>query len=102
VNEQLSLRRLGGDGILDEKDLAELSAGVKRVYQLMSGGSWHTAEEIELAAGEGGVPAREGLRRMRELRGAGFEIERERVGDGRVWRYRIRRTRRELPRFWRE
>lgn len=80
---------LGGVGILTERDISDFSASVQRVYALMRAGGWFSAEEIELAAGENGKPAREGLRRMRELRAAGYEIDREK-GVGRNWKYRLR------------
>jgi hypothetical protein len=64
------VKALGGEGILTEKDLRELNAAVQRVYALMVDHDWHTADEIRLAAGMDGIPASEGLRRMRELRPA--------------------------------
>lgn len=83
-------RRLGGHGLLTDRDLIELSAGAQRVFSLMRDGGWHTRDEIELAAGANGVPAEEGLRRMRELR-RGFEIERARIDGRRAWKYRIKK-----------
>jgi len=80
----------GGEGILSSTDVEELTNGKGRVLQLMSDGLWHTADEICLAAGENGKPAREGLRRMRDLRNEpGLDIERERVEGTRDWRYRL-------------
>ena len=96
------LLRLGGVGILNEKDLSELSASTRRVHTLMRDGRWHTADEIEHAAGENGVPAREGLRRMRELRAAGWEIERERCGERREFKYRLKVKMKGLPSIWRD
>lgn len=83
---QLSL--LGGVGILTLEDLQELTEATERVYQLMKDGRWHTRDEIELAAGTNGRPAREGLRRMRELRQF-CTIEKARQGDARAWWYRL-------------
>ena len=80
------LKRLGGVGILTDKDLAELSEGVRRVYALMSDMAWHSAEDIRLAAGNG-RPASEGLRRLRELRER-VNIVKKR-DQGRNWCYRI-------------
>ena len=78
--QQLSLdeyrESIGAREYLSDGDLKELSAGVRRVYALMVDGEWHDRGEIELAAGSGGIPAAEGLRRMRELRKLpGIEIE---------------------------
>lgn len=82
------IRRLGGAGILTERDLAELNSANLRVLHLMSDGEWHDARDIRLAAGSHGVEASEGLRRMRELRRF-FEVERLRAGEGRVFQYRL-------------
>jgi len=80
--------RLGGVGILTDADLVQLKSAVGRVYLLMRGGAWYGREAIELAAGTGGQPAQEGLRRMRELRQF-FRVERRRVAERRVWEYRL-------------
>lgn len=85
---RIKIHSLGGQGILNAKDIKELSAACQRVLELMSDGQWYGAEEIRLAAGSDGVPASEGLRRMRELK-ALFNIERRRAGDGRNFEYRI-------------
>ncbi len=84
---------LGAVQTLNDSDLESLKSGVRRVYDLMNRGGWHEAQAIRLAAGEHGIPASEGLRRMRELRNFGFEIERERVEGSRSWRYRLRSDR---------
>lgn len=75
---------------LSVKDQSELRAGVRRVWELMRDGGWHEADDIEMAAGENGVPAREGLRRMRQLREYGFRIDRRKAdGSSRNFEYRI-------------
>lgn len=86
---------LGGVGILTPDDLKDLKEGVFRVYNLMKDGNCHSPDEICLAAGKNGVPAREGLRRMRELR-KWFVVEPMRLissGTGastrRTWWYRL-------------
>jgi hypothetical protein len=81
---------LGGSGILTDADLEQLSAACLRVYELMKDGQWHSPSAIEAAAGSDGVPAREGLRRMRQLKQVpGLSIEKKRMGDGRLWYYRL-------------
>lgn len=77
---------LGGRGILTDKDMEDLSAACVRVYHLMKDGRWYNPWEIDTAAGHDNRPAREGLRRMRELRKL-FEIESRRAG--RTWQYRL-------------
>ena len=87
---QRDISRLGGEGILTPDDIPELKAGTRRVLALMLDGRFHSADEIMGAAGKGGVPAMEGLRRMRELRAHGFDVEKERVGNRR-WMYRLKK-----------
>lgn len=90
---QREIRRLGGDGILTATDLPDLHSGTGRVFRMMLDGRWYSAEQIELAAGENGVPAREGLRRMRDIRKIpGFDIERKRLDGTRQWVYRLVRV----------
>lgn len=85
IPQQLTLDELGGRGILTEDDLPSLSAATVRIYQLMSGGDWFYADDIERAAGQ-----REGLRRMRDLRKLqGVTIERKRDYASRVFSYRM-------------
>lgn len=86
-----AIRRLGGVGILNDDDILAFKAAQLRVFALMSDGEWHHPDEIELAAGQNGKPAREGLRRMRELRIPGkLEVEKVRVPSRRLWCYRLR------------
>ena len=81
---------LGGAGTLTDEDIEELKGGVRRVALLMHDGLWHSAEEVRLAAGTNGVPASEGLRRLRSLRARfGIEVEKRRVGEGRGFEYRV-------------
>ncbi len=61
-------KKLGGFGWLTEADIKELGGGKLRVLLLMSDGRARNRREICLAAGTNGVPASEGLRRLRELR----------------------------------
>jgi len=92
-NRQLSLddyiKSIGGEKHLTHQDAKELSAGCRRVLELMKDGAWHTPDEICLAAGKNGIPAREGLRRARELRRLGYLLECEK-GNGRNFKYRLR------------
>jgi|TARA_Y100000034_G_scaffold101689_1_gene126140 hypothetical protein len=88
--------RLGGVGILTDQDLADLKGGVRRVFDLMSDGEWYDRNAICLAAGTDGIPAYEGMRRMRELRDRGLEVEGRRLG-GRQWVYRLKPTKMEQP-----
>jgi len=82
------IRRLGGEGILTDSDIASFSQGCQRIYQLMCDGQWYDAVEIREIAGENGVPASEGLRRMRELRDW-FYIDTKRKEGTRLWEYRL-------------
>lgn len=84
-----SLKEIGAVGILEPHELQELGAGVQRVFNLMRTGAWYNAVEICAVAGMGGIPASEGLRRMRELR-PHFDIERRRIHGSRMFEYRLR------------
>jgi len=53
---------------LHGNDLDEFNEAISRIWSLMRDGEWHYASEIEKVAGVPGRPAREGLRRLRELR----------------------------------
>ena len=87
------IEKLGGVGVLSVADAKQLSAAAERVRALMSDGLWHTREEIELAAGENGIPAREGLRRMRELRTVAYDIILKRSSENRrEFFYMLRRA----------
>lgn len=85
------IRALGGEGILNASDLQDFSSAESRVADLMSDGKWHDADEICMAAGKDGVPAREGLRRYRSVRASletkGFVFDIRRAGDGRNYLY---------------
>lgn len=82
------IRSVGGEGILTNADMEALSGSVLRVYELMRDKQWHNRDEINAAAGKNGIPALEGLRRMRTLR-RWYTIESRRVGDARLWEYRL-------------
>jgi hypothetical protein len=90
--EAPSLASIGAVGILEPGEIADLTAGGRRVALLMGDGEWHTAQAIRVAAGRGGVEASEGLRRMRELRRIpGVEVERRRSSESRMFEYRATR-----------
>jgi hypothetical protein len=78
------IKELGGDGILEVDDLEALHTQRADVYRLMKDGRWHSAMEILNAA-----RGTEGLRRLRELRKYGAEIQKVRVPNQRTWQYRM-------------
>lgn len=59
----LYIKKLGGQGILKQEDVADLENQRAKVLYLMLDGFWHSAQQVIDASG-----GREGLRRMRELR----------------------------------
>lgn len=87
------LRALGAEGVLREDELPDLGASRGRVLKLMLDHQWHCAAEIRRVAGENGVPASEGLRRMRELRARGYTIEKRRRNGSRHYEYRLKSRR---------
>jgi hypothetical protein len=78
------ISKLGGVDVITDHDLSDFSKAKKRILDLMSDGAWHTATEIIEVTGQ-----REGLRRLRDLRGKGIEVEVMRDGDKREFLYRI-------------
>ena len=87
------LKSHGAVGVLLSADVSDLQSSSARVFDLMKDGEWHGPDAICLVAGSNGIPAREGLRRMRDLRPVlkqrGFQIERRRDGELRLFKYRI-------------
>lgn len=79
------LNLLGAAGILTLEDLPALNAANMRVLRLLTDRRWHTASEI-VAVAQGS----EGLRRLRELRRHGYEIEHRRVEGKRLFEYRMK------------
>jgi len=82
-NINRSIARLGGRGSLTTSDLLEFSWAKIKILHLLIDGRWHSAQEIIDASEQ-----REGLRRLRDLRSDGFEIEKKK-GEGRDWSYRL-------------
>jgi hypothetical protein len=83
--------RLGGVGILSYEEAIKTAASVLRVLEHMMDGQWHDADSIRRYAGTNGRPASEGLRRLRELRPLGFQVERRRCkADSSLWEYQLR------------
>jgi hypothetical protein len=77
-------RRLGMDD-MTRRDMSELQAACHRVYGLMRDRAWHRAQRVIDVSGQ-----REGLRRMRELEGIGYRIDKRRVvADQREYEYRL-------------
>jgi len=90
-----SLKSIGAEGILDESELVQLGKAERRVYELMKDMKWHDANEIRMAAGTGGKPASEGLRRLRALKEPlgeiRYYIERKRDPEcSRLFLYRVK------------
>jgi hypothetical protein len=69
---------------MTERDFSGLQSACRRVYDLMKDGQWHTAQAIIDASGQ-----REGMRRMRELRQIGYQVEERRETGRREWQYRL-------------
>lgn len=80
------IKKLGGLGVLRRSDIADLDNQRIKVLYLMLDYGWHEASEVVAAAG-----GSEGLRRLRELREIpGMTVERERVAERRLFRYRLK------------
>jgi hypothetical protein len=79
-----TIKSLGGVGILSEEDLSKFTGAMLKIVALMGDGEWYSATEIIKASEQ-----REGLRRLRQLRGFGFKVERKRGGSRREFHYRL-------------
>lgn len=67
------------------RDYERLSAQAKRVAEVMISGEWKTLSEIRQETGD---PEASISARLRDIRAAGIEVEKEYVTRG-LWRYRI-------------
>ena len=85
------IRSLGGIGVMSLEQAKKTSVGVLRVLNLMEDQRWYLPEKICDAAGGPHGYASEGLRRMRELRAMGYEIDRQQRTEG-TWVYRLRES----------
>ena len=75
---------LGAYGALTRDDMRSLDAAQQRVLGLLKDGQWHKASEIIAVARQ-----REGIRRLRELRAKGYDIEPRRHKLTREYEYRL-------------
>ena len=83
------IAKIGGQGIINARDLVAISANRMRVLELFlkRWGEWITRDTICSVGGA------EGTRRARELREVGFQLIKKRPSmDRRTWLYRL-----ELP-----
>jgi hypothetical protein len=74
-----------GNSFNAERDGERLAAQAHRVFNVMRDGSWKSLAEIEAATGD---PQASISARLRDLRRAGFRVERRYVRDG-LHRYRV-------------
>jgi len=78
------IARLGGEGILNEKDLVQFSEAQQAIIDFMQDGEWYSATSIIEWSGQ-----REGLRRLRDLRSRGYCVEKTRLPGSRDFYYRL-------------
>ena len=78
------IKRLGGEGILIAQDIVAFSKAEQAIIEWMEDGAWYSASSIIEQSGQ-----REGLRRLRDLRSKGFNVERKRVSAAREFYYRL-------------
>lgn len=82
-------RAFDGPTYDSERDYDRLNAQMRRVFDIVRDGHWHTLAEIAAATGdpEASVSAR--LRDLRKPKYGSREIERQFVEKG-LWRYRMK------------
>lgn len=80
-------------GLVFANEVKDMKRASARIFLLLADRQWHSAEEIRLAAGKNGVPASEGLRRLRDLRKVlkeyHLEIENRRYNNSKMFYYRL-------------
>jgi len=85
----------GAGGLLSQHEVISMKRASARVLALIADNEWHSANAVRMVAGRNGVPASEGLRRLRDLRKVvatyGLEIEKDRIDDSRMYYYRLRK-----------
>ena len=85
----------GAGGLLSQHEVVSMKRASARILALIADKEWHSANAVRMAAGRNGIPASEGLRRLRDLRKVvgpyGLEIEKQRFNDSRMYYYRLRK-----------
>ncbi|MCC6695006.1 MAG: hypothetical protein IT365_05180 [Candidatus Hydrogenedentes bacterium] len=76
----------------DERhDRARLTGQIRRVFDFMEDGDWHTIPEIAEAAGASETSASARVRDLRKPRFGSYTVQRMRVGDpsAGLWAFRL-------------
>ena len=90
MNDQRDMfdRRFAGDDYADDRDRPRLGKQLRRVFDTMKDGEWHTIDKV---AEETGGPVQSIARQIRWLRSkrfGGHTIDRRHVGNG-LYEYRL-------------
>jgi len=83
--ESRYIASVGGSDNLRREDVAPLKAGVQQVLEIMQKGAWVTIPDLRKQINQEGAD-----RRMRELRQAGYQIEKRRIANSRLYEYRLK------------
>ncbi len=84
MNTQLGIfdkPRFNGPDYIPELDDKRLTGQIKRIYTLMSDGSWRTLREIEIATLDPQASISAQLRHLRKERFGGHTVNKRRRGD---------------------
>lgn len=76
----------------DERhDKTRLTGQIRRVFEFMSDGEWHTIPEIAEAAGASETSASARVRDLRKPRFGSYKVQRMRVGEpsAGLWAFRL-------------
>ena len=84
MKAKATIKSLGGKGILTTQDLKDFSKAQRLILGLMSDGEWHPASEIIEVGGQ-----RESLRRLRDLRSSGYDVQLKRDSQSRDFLYQL-------------
>ena len=93
MNKQLTLGAdFDGADYNPELDKVRLTGQMKRIWNVMKSGRWMTLKGIEEITGDPQASISAQLRCFRKKKFGGFTVERERVEDSGLYRYRLNTT----------
>jgi uncharacterized protein (DUF2132 family) len=81
--------RFNGADYDSERDNGRLGAQLKRVFDYVSDGSWHTLENMAVNTGDPAASISAQLRHLRKKRFGSWNVERRYINNG-LYEYRLK------------
>lgn len=85
-----SAPRFSGSDYLPWRDDERLTGQLRRIYDVVKDGCWHTLPELEERTGDPQASISAQLRHLRKERFGSHQVDREHAGNG-LFRYRVSR-----------